>query len=143
MLKLASGLPPEFLAKAAIYGRERGRMKDMPALLMAVLSARDAAQMERIFPRVIDTPRMLRTYVQMVRSGVTRRRSFGTVSRRAIRGWFDRRSERSGLLGVGRQRSVPGGRVRMVHPKPAHRRARRSTRTSSAAPSTGLRFRRS
>ena len=35
--------------------------------------------MERIFGRVIDTPRMLRTFVQMVRSGVTRRQSFGSV----------------------------------------------------------------
>ena len=49
VLQLSKGLAPEFLAKAAVYGRERGRMKDMPALLMAVLAARDAAQMERIF----------------------------------------------------------------------------------------------
>jgi len=119
VLKLASGLPPEFLAKAAIYGRERGRMKDMPALLMAVLTARDAAQMEQIFPRVIDTPRMLRTYVQMVRSGVTRRRSFGTVSRRAIRGWFDRRSDDAIFsAAVGNDPSL-ADIVRMAHPKPA------------------------
>ena len=72
VLKLASGLPPEFMAKTAVYGRERGHMKDMPALLVAVLSARDAALMERVFDRVIDTPRMLRTFVQIVRSGVTR-----------------------------------------------------------------------
>jgi len=90
-------------------------MKDMPALLMA----RDAAQMERIFPGVIDTPRMLRTYVQMVRSGVTRRQSFGTVPRRAIRGWFDRRSDEAVFsASVGNQPSL-ADIVRMVHPKPA------------------------
>ena len=32
---------PEFVAKTAVYCRERGHMKDMPALLLAVLSRRD------------------------------------------------------------------------------------------------------
>jgi 60 kDa SS-A/Ro ribonucleoprotein len=119
VLQLSKGLAPEFLAKAAVYGRERGRMKDMPALLMAVLASRDVAQMERIFPRVIDTPRMLRTYVQMVRAGVTGRQSFGTVSRRAIRGWFDRRSDEAVFAAsVGNDPSL-ADIVRMVHPKPS------------------------
>jgi 60 kDa SS-A/Ro ribonucleoprotein len=62
---------------------------------------------------------MLRTYVQMVRSGVTRRRSFGTVSRRAIRGWFDRRSDDAIFsAAVGNDPSL-ADIVRMAHPKPA------------------------
>ena len=32
---------PEFVAKTAVFCRERGHMKDMPALLLAVLSVRD------------------------------------------------------------------------------------------------------
>jgi 60 kDa SS-A/Ro ribonucleoprotein len=119
VLKLSRGLPPEFLAKAAIYGREHGRMKDMPALLVAVLAEREAAQMDRVFARVIDTPRMLRTFVQMVRSGVTGRKSFGTVPRRAVRRWLDARSDEAVFAAsVGNDPSM-ADIIRIVHPKPA------------------------
>ena len=62
---------PEFVAKTAVYCRERGHMKDMPALLLAALSRRDPSLMDRAFDRVIDSPRMLRNFVQIVRSGAT------------------------------------------------------------------------
>ena len=61
-------------------------MKDMPALLTAVVAARDVRLFDRVFDRVIDTPRMLRTFVQIIRSGATGRRSFGTAPRRASAG---------------------------------------------------------
>src|ERR1051326_2187048 len=54
VLALAQRVEPAFLAKVAIYARERGAMKDMPALLCAVLAARDGALLERVFDRVID-----------------------------------------------------------------------------------------
>jgi 60 kDa SS-A/Ro ribonucleoprotein len=41
VLELCAQVEPEFIAKTAVYARERGRMKDMPALLCAVLSVRD------------------------------------------------------------------------------------------------------
>ena len=69
VLALTTEVTPEFIAKTAVYARERGAMKDMPALLLAVLSRRDPALMDRVFDRVVDTPRMLRTFVQIVRSG--------------------------------------------------------------------------
>src|SRR5689334_2162109 len=37
---LAAQVSPEFVAKTAIYARQRGFMKDMPALLLALLTAR-------------------------------------------------------------------------------------------------------
>jgi hypothetical protein len=38
VLKLAGNVAPEFVAKTALYARTKGYMKDMPALLCAVLS---------------------------------------------------------------------------------------------------------
>ena len=89
---LASAVTPELVAKTAIYCRESGRMKDMPAFLVAHLAARDVATMTRVFPRVIDDGRMLRNFVQIVRSGVTGRKSFGSAPKRALRSWFASRS---------------------------------------------------
>jgi 60 kDa SS-A/Ro ribonucleoprotein len=37
-MKLVENVEPEFLARLAIYARQSGHMKDMPALLCAVLS---------------------------------------------------------------------------------------------------------
>ena len=38
VLKLAENLDAEFIAKTAVYARQKGFMKDMPALLLAVLA---------------------------------------------------------------------------------------------------------
>src|SRR6187431_2494889 len=40
VLKLCEQVEPEFLAKTALYARTKGYMKDMPALLLAVLSVK-------------------------------------------------------------------------------------------------------
>src|SRR5919205_1398919 len=40
-LELCEKVEPEFVAKTAVYARERGFMKDMPALLLAVLASKD------------------------------------------------------------------------------------------------------
>src|SRR5262245_47103448 len=93
VLALCDQVPPEFVARTAIYSRSRGRMKDMPALLLAILSRRDPALMDRIFNRVVDSPRMLRTFVQMLRSGTTGRKSLGTAPKRCVRRWLESRSE--------------------------------------------------
>src|SRR5262249_37759576 len=93
VLALAAVVAPEDLAKTAIYCRQRGCMKDMPALLLAALSRRDPALMDRVFDRVIDSPRMLRTFVQVVRSGATGRKSLGSAPKRCVRRWLERRTE--------------------------------------------------
>src|SRR4051794_32915453 len=46
---------PLYLAKLAIYSRQKALMKDMPALLMLALSRRDGKLFRKIFPRVIDS----------------------------------------------------------------------------------------
>lgn len=119
VLELCGGVEDSFLAKAALYARSVGHMKDLPALLCAVLSVRDGALLERIFPRVVDTPRMLRTFVQIVRSGAVGRKSFGTRPRRMIRRWLETRTDDALLrASVGNAPSLADV-IRMVHPKPA------------------------
>lgn len=51
VLAFSSRTAPEFVARAAIYCRERGFMKDMPALLLVAVSRRDPRLMDRIFDR--------------------------------------------------------------------------------------------
>lgn len=92
VVDLAGSASPELVAKTALYCRLHGRMKEVPAFLVAHLAARDVGLMERVFPRVVDDGRMLRTFVQIVRSGVTGRRSFGSAPKRALRAWFASRS---------------------------------------------------
>ncbi len=59
----------QYLAKLALYAREKAFMKDMPAALLVALSVRDTELMHRVFDRVVDNGRVLRTVFQMVRSG--------------------------------------------------------------------------
>ena len=53
VLDLCGRATPEFVAKTAVYCRERGHMKDMPALLLAAVSRRDPKLMDVAFDRVI------------------------------------------------------------------------------------------
>ena len=68
-----SGVDDEFLAKLALYARVKGYMKDMPAILCAVLASRKSPLLDKVFPVVIDNGKMLRNFVMAVRSGVTGR----------------------------------------------------------------------
>ena len=78
VLELCETADPAFIARLAVYARERGQMKDVPALLLAVFSVRDRELFAQVFPRVCDNAKMLRTFVQIVRSGVVGRKSLGT-----------------------------------------------------------------
>jgi 60 kDa SS-A/Ro ribonucleoprotein len=42
VLKLCEKVPTDFIARTALHCRQKGFMKDVPALLCAVLAARDA-----------------------------------------------------------------------------------------------------
>lgn len=118
VVDLAGRVAPEFVAKTALYGRERALMKDMPALLVAMLSRRDPALMDRVFDRVVDSPRMLRTFVQLVRSGATGRKSLGSAPKRGVRRWLDQRTDAAVFAAsVGNAPSIADV-VKMVHPKP-------------------------
>ena len=119
VLALCAGIDAEFIARAAVYGRERGAMKDLPALLCAVLATREDEFLATAFERVIDTPRMLRNFVQILRSGVTGRKSLGSRPKRLVRRWLNERSdEQLFRASVGQSPSL-ADIVKMVHPKPA------------------------
>jgi 60 kDa SS-A/Ro ribonucleoprotein len=64
-----------YLAKLALYAREKAFMKDMPAALLVALSVRDTELMHRVFDRVVDNGRVLRTVFQMIRSGQFKNKS--------------------------------------------------------------------
>ena len=121
VVDLSGRVAPQFVAKTAVYSRKRGFMKDMPALLLAALSRRDPALMDRVFDRVVDSPRMLRTFVQIVRSGATGRKSLGSAPKRCVRRWLDQRTDAALLAAsVGSAPSIVDV-VKMVHPKPKTR----------------------
>lgn len=116
---LCAAVDPTFLAKTAIYARTEGFMKDMPALLLAELATRDGALLERVFDRVCDNGKMLRNFVQIVRSGVSGRRSLGSRPKRLVERWLAQRSDAQLLAAsVGADPSLADV-IRMVHPKPA------------------------
>ena len=118
VLELCETADPAFIARLAVYARERGHMKDVPALLLAVLSVRDRELFAQVFPRVCDNARMLRTFVQIVRSGVVGRKSLGTLPKRMVRQWLDARDEETIFKSsVGQQPSL-ADILKLVHPRP-------------------------
>lgn len=78
-----------YLAKLAVYARERAYMKDMPAALLVVLSTRDTELMHRVFDRVVDNGRILRTMFQMIRSGQFGRKGLSSSLQRAFQRWLN------------------------------------------------------
>lgn len=132
VLDAAAAVPPKFLAKAAIYGREKGYMKDAPAVLLAALVHRKrdgglttgiedypAYCFQRAFPRVVDNGRMLRNFVQVLRSGaIGGKKAIPRPVRRLIVDWLEKAKPESLFRwSVGNQPSLADV-IRMVHPKP-------------------------
>ncbi len=107
-----------FLAQTAIYARSKGYMKDTPALLLAVLSVKDPVLFGRTFGRVIDNGKMLRTFVQIMRSGTAGRKSLGTGPKRRVQTWLNGATDWQLLnAAVGNDPSLADV-IKMVHPKP-------------------------
>ena len=78
-----------YLAKLAVYSRERAYMKDMPAALLLVLAQRDSKLFHRAFDRVVDNGRVLRPLFQMLRSGQFARKSLSSSLQRAFQRWLN------------------------------------------------------
>ncbi|MBN8248263.1 MAG: TROVE domain-containing protein [Verrucomicrobia bacterium] len=119
VLELAGAAGPEFVAKTAVYSRERGHMKDMPALLCAALSVLDPETLKAVFPRVCDDGKMVRNFVQILRSGLVGRKSLGSVPKKLVQQWLAGRTEEQLFrASVGQSPSL-ADLVKMVHPRPA------------------------
>lgn len=126
---LAAQCEPLFLGKLAVAARRDGYMKDMPSALLAMLHARalgrhaDAREarvaLDAAFPLVIDNGKMVRNFVQMVRSGQFGRRGFGTATRHLLRVWVESRSPRAlfhaSVGGTPKLRDI----IALAHPRPA------------------------
>ena len=99
-----------YIGKVALYTRDQGRMKDMPALICAYLTMRGQEGMDvfrQIFPAVIDNGKMLRNFFQIIRSGVVGRKSFGTAPKKAMAKWFaDKAPEDIFRMSVGNNPSM-------------------------------------
>lgn len=121
VLELCRNVDPKFVAQTAIYARRKGYMKDMPALLCAHLAATDVGLLRAVFPRVIDNGKMLRNFVQIVRSGVTGRKSLGSAPKRMIIDWLNSRDEDVLFRdSVGNDPSLVDV-IKMVHPRPENK----------------------
>lgn len=86
---------PEFIAKVAVFSRDKGYMKDMPAFLTVVLADLDKPLFRKVFKRVVDNGKMLRNVIQMGRSGAVTGKKFNMSAgtwRHAIQEWFDSKS---------------------------------------------------
>ena len=119
VLDLCREVEPEFIARAALFARRRGYMKDLPALLCAVLSVKSPGLLAEVFDRVLDDARMVRNFVQIVRSGVTGRKSLGTLPKRLIVQWLESRSDDQLFrASIGNDPSL-ADIVKMTHPKPS------------------------
>lgn len=114
---LVARVEPEFLARLALYARSHAHMKDLPAYLCAVLATRDVALLDRIFDRVIDNGKMLRNFVQVVRSGQAGRKSLGTRPKALVARWLRTASDTQLLAAsVGASPSLADV-IRLSHPK--------------------------
>ena len=118
VLKLAESLDAEFIAKTAVYARQKGLMKDMPALLLAVLAQKDVNMLARVFDQVVDNGKLLRNFAQIIRSGAVGRKSFGNRPKKLMQTWLLTATEKQLLnAAVGNSPSLADV-VKMVHPKP-------------------------
>lgn len=106
-----------FLAKLAKYSRNSAFMKDSPAVLLAVLSQKDPALFRRVFFDVINTPKMLRTFVQVMRSGATGRRSFGYGPKRMVQRWINEATTWE-LIHASIGETGIADIIKMSHPRP-------------------------
>jgi 60 kDa SS-A/Ro ribonucleoprotein len=118
LLEACQNVEPRFIAKTAIYCREKGYMKDTPALLTAILTLRGPEDLPAVFARVIGNGKMLRNVVQILRSGAVGRKSLGTRPKKLIQNWLNTASEQQLLnASIGTQPSLADV-IKMVHPKP-------------------------
>jgi 60 kDa SS-A/Ro ribonucleoprotein len=119
VLEAAKAVDPLFVAQVAVFARNRGAMKDMPALLAAWLTVAEPDLAVRVFERVIDNGRMLRNFVQIMRSGAVGRTSLGSRPKRLVQQWLERTSMRALMQAATGSDPSLADIVRMVHPKPA------------------------
>ena len=118
VLALTQNIDATFIAKTAVYTRKNNHMKDMPVLLLAILSQLDQNLFKAVFPLVIDNGKQLRNFVQIMRSGAIQRKSLGSLPKKMINQWLINASDNQLLsANIGNQPSLADV-LKMTHPKP-------------------------
>lgn len=118
VLALCNNCPQEYVAKVAVYARTKAFMKDMPALLCAYLSNKNSELFSKIFPTVINNGKMLRNFVQILRSGISGSKSCNSTVKRVIADWFNSRTCKEIFMqSVGNDPSMKIV-IKLAHPKP-------------------------
>lgn len=133
VVRHACTVDAEYLAQCAIYAHERGKMRYVPALV-AVLAARRTSLTRVVFYRVISSSKMLRAFVQLVRSGRIARlinddvdtRHMQNTLKDIVRHWFTLRTDEAIFRGSAGSAEPSGvwGRlsmadvIRFAQPKP-------------------------
>jgi len=108
----------EFVAKLAVHARKNGYMKDTPAFLLAWLTVNGPQYVKNIFSLVIDNGKMLRNFVQIMRSGTIGRKSMGTSPKNLVKNWILNASTNQLIrASVGNNPSL-ADIIKMVHPTP-------------------------
>lgn len=121
LLELTSKCSTDFIARLAVYARQKSHMKDMPAFLTAIVAARSTNYLTRIFDKVIDNPKMLRNFVQTIRSGVVGRKSFGTRPKKLIQNYLNNLTDDQLFKAdIGNDPSL-ADIIKMVRPRPANK----------------------
>ena len=119
VLDLAKQVEPDFIAKTAVHAFEAGYMKDMPAVLLALLSTLPGDAFNRAFPRIVRNGKMLRNFVQVMRSGAVGRKSLGTRPKRLVQHWLETAGDIEIMrAAVGNEPSLADV-IKMAHPAPA------------------------
>ncbi len=109
---------PSFLAKLASYAREKGFMKDSPALILAYLAHAHPKQFKLAAPHVLTHGKMVRNFVQICRSGQWGRTTIPRPARKLLCDWITSRTPRQLLNdSVGGEPSL-ADIIKMLHPKP-------------------------
>lgn len=124
----------KFLCRLAVYARHSAFMKDMPAFLMAYVCSMQIPDVESkkvylatlpefkavvrpTFHRVIDNGKMLRNFIQIMRSGVCGRKSLGSFPKKLVKEWIDKRDDATLFRNsIGNAPSF-ADIIKMVHPK--------------------------
>lgn len=115
----AALVPPEFVAKLAVYARKNGLMKDTPVALLSWLIVNKHTELARsIAPQVLDNGKQIRNFVQMMRCGSFGRKSLGSAAKSIVRDRLNA-MDASQLLwaSVGNSPSLSDV-IKLSHPKP-------------------------
>lgn len=121
ILRLAATCSSEYLAKLALYCHKNGHMKDSPVILCAILSTREDGRelLREIFPQIIYNGKMIRNFVQIMRSGVIdNRKSLGSCAKKLVQMWFQKNdADYIFRNSIGNNPSMSDV-IKLAHPRP-------------------------